>query len=328
MTPQDAMPSARRPIVLAGLPRCGSTWTKEVLERDPSVVSLMEPDSEGHRGSAIWAKRALGRYPVLAPGDGGGRYRRLWSWILEGVPEGARLRLADRIINATPPGQRNRYLRGEGSLKMSAAGVLGSEPPRTEPRTGGGRLLVKTVHAPLSLEWIAAEFDIDVVVVVRHPGSILASWLDLDFIDRYVAFETRPEIRRLASSWDVPLPGPDPLEGTVWRIGLLATALEKAVDRHPSWVVRTHEQLCSEPTAEFRRLFGDLGLTWTTEVETYLRENDRDGRGFRTQRRAADLPDDWKRRLDGRQKETLKRVLSVFPLSRWSADDLAEGAAG
>jgi hypothetical protein len=324
MSPDTAPNRAGRPIVLAGLPRCGSTWTKEVLERDPSLLSLMEPDSEGHRGSAIWAKRPLGRYPVLAPGDDGNRYRLLWSWILQGVPEGTHLRLADRILELTTQKEKNTYLRGDRSLKMSAAGLLGTQ--WRSPTTAGTtrRLLVKTVHAPLSLEWVASEFDVDVVVVIRHPGSILASWLDLDFIDRYVAFESRPEVRSLAAGWDVPLPGPDLLEVTIWRIGLLATALEKAVERHPSWVVRTHEELCTDPVTEFRKLFGDLGLTWTPEVETHLSENDREGKGFRTQRRAADLPDNWKSRLDGDQKAALRRVLSLFPLTRWSADDLAD----
>lgn len=326
MTADAVATPPRRPIVLAGLPRSGSTWTKEVLECDPSLVTLMEPDSEGHRGSAIWAKRRLGRFPALAPGDDGSRYRLLWSWILEGAPEGTRLRLADRILNATQPREKNGYLRGERSFKVSASALLGWQWRPVRPHHQTGRLLIKTVHAPLSLEWLAAEFDIEVVLVMRHPGSILASWLDLDFVDRYVAFETRPEIRRLAASWDVPLPGPDPLEGTVWRIGLLTTALEKALVRHPSWLVRTHEQLCADPAAEFRQLFADLDLTWTTEAATHLQENDREGKGFRTQRRAADLPDNWKHRLDGYQKETLWRVLSLFPRSRWSAGDVAEGA--
>jgi hypothetical protein len=311
----------RRSIVLAGLPRCGSTWTKEVLECAPSLVAFMEPDSEGHRASAVWAKRRVGRYPVLAPGDDDGRYRLLWSWILDGAPEHARLGFADRIVNATPRPEQDRYLRGDGSLKMWAASALGRLSP---PRPGGpapGRLLIKTVHAALSLEWLAAAFDIDVVVVLRHPASILASWLDLDFIDRYVAFEARPEIERLAASFDVPLPGPDPLEMTVWRIGLLTTALEKALARHPTWLLRTHEQLCTDPAAEFRQLYADLGLDWTPEVETHLRENDREGKGFRTQRRAVDLPDNWKQRLDASQQATLWRVLSKFPLPRWSADD-------
>jgi hypothetical protein len=210
---------------------------------------------------------------------------------------------------------------------MSLAGNLGRHPPNGgDHRPDGRRLLVKTVHAPLSIEWMASEFDIDVAVVLRHPGSILASWIALDFIDQYVDFEVRPAIRKLVASWGVPLPGPDRLERTIWRIGVLTTALERAVANHPKWLVRTHEQLCGDPRSEFRRLYADLGLTWNAEAEGHLADNDRAGKGFRTQRVAAELPDDWKRRLAPDQITVMQRVLAQFPLTTWTTDDFTVDA--
>ena len=67
---------------------------------------------------------------------------------------------------------------------MSAAGVLSAHPsPRRDPILESHSLLVKSVHAPLSIDWVASEFDVDVVVVLRHAGSVLASWIALDYID-------------------------------------------------------------------------------------------------------------------------------------------------
>ncbi len=312
---------AVRPLVIAGLPRSGSTWTKEVVECDPSLHPIMEPDSERHRASAIWAKQHTGRFPVLAPGDRSDRYRRLWSWIFDGAPEGPRLKLAAKLLRGVGSPQENSFLTGQGSIEMSMAGFLGRDP-RGSPATDGDhrRLLVKTVHAPLSISWLAAEFDIDVVVVLRHPGSVLASWLALDFVDQYVAFEDKPGVRQLASHWNVPLPGPDQLERTIWRIGLLTSALEQAVASHPTWVVRTHEELCVDPVTEFRRLYADLGLTWNDRAEAHLAANDRAGKGFRTQRLASELPDNWKQRLTVEQIREMRRVLGQFPLRRWDDD--------
>jgi hypothetical protein len=179
------------------------------------------------------------------------------------------------------------------------------------------------VHAPLSIDWLATQFDIEVVVVMRHPGSVLASWLALDFVDQYVAFEEMPGVRQLASRWDVPLPGPDQLERTIWRIGLLTTALEQAVASHPTWVVRTHEEMCVDPVAEFRRLYADLGLTWNDRAEAHLVANDRAGKGFRTQRLSSELPDNWKRRLTVDQIGAMTRVLKRFPLERWREEDFS-----
>ena len=105
------------------------------------------------------------------------------------------------------------------------------------------------------------------------------------------------------------------------ELGHLPLALEQAAASHPDWVVRTHEQLCGDPQGEFRRLYAELGLRWTEDAETNLVENDRPGGRFRTRRVAAELPDNWKQRLTADQIAEMRRVLSSFPLTRWTDDD-------
>ena len=113
----------------------------------------------------------------------------------------------------------------------------------------------------------------------------------------------------------------------IFSIGVLSTALEAAASRNPQWLVRTHEQLCSDPGQEFKKLYADLGLTWSEAVEGFLVGNDRPGEGFLTQRVAAELPDNWKRRLTSHQVAVMRRVLSQFPLSTWTPEDFhATGA--
>jgi hypothetical protein len=323
------VPDPDRPLLIAGMPRSGTTWTKQVLECAPSVLSLMEPDSEGHRASAIWAKRRAGRFPALLPGEQDDRYRQLWAWILDGADEPLRLRLAGQVLRVVRPPERNRFLAGGASVGMSLAAALGTRPRQhRNPALGGRRLLVKTVHAPLSIDWLASEFDVDVVVVLRHPGSILASWISLDYVDQYVPFETLPGVRRLAEEWGVAPPGPEHLTKMIWRIGILLCALEHAAARHPEWVVRTHEDLCRDPATEFRALTSEVGLTWTDEAEANLAENDRPGKRFLTRRVAAELPDNWKQRLTADQVVELRRVLSSFPLTRWDSDDFVVAPEG
>ena len=311
------------------MPRSGTTWTKQVLECDPSLLSLMEPDSEGHRASAIWAKRHDGRFPALAPGDRDDRYHRLWAWILAGAHESLRLQAAEQVLRVVRPPERNAFLAGSSSARLSLAAALGSRPsPRRSPALVDRRLMVKTVHAPLSIDWVAAEFDVDVVIVLRHPGSILASWISLDYVDQYVPFEGLPGVQRVAAELGVGLPGPDHLTKMIWRIGILLCALERAAAAHPDWVVRTHEQLCRDPQEEFHQLYDDLGLQWNEGAERNLTENDQPGKRFLTKRVAADLPDNWKQRLTAPQIEEMQRVLAPFPLTRWSADDFRVAPGG
>jgi hypothetical protein len=333
----------QRPLLIAGMPRSGTSWTQEVLECDDQLYSLREPDSEADCPSAIWAKRQSGRFPVLAPGDRDDNYRQLWAWSLDGATETLRLRLAGKMLEymSPPTGgditrlrarsvlERKRYLRGAWSPFMSLAGALAQHPPaHRNPELDGHRLLIKTVHVPLSLEWLASEFDLDVLVLLRHPGSVLASWITLDMNAQYIPFSDRPAVRQLAREWGVQLPGPDHLEQMIWQIGALTLALELAAANHPEWSLRTHEQLCLDPIEEFRELYADLGLRWSERTESFLVEHDKPGKGFRTQRVAGQLPDAWKQRLTADQIGELARVLSWFPLKTWSPDDFTAGTEG
>ena len=217
-------------------------------------MALMEPDSEGYRAAWIHAKHDVGRFPAVAPGDEAEDYRRLWSWILLGAPVTTRQRLATQVLRRTNPERRARYISGGSSPLMSLAGTVADIPvDRRNPQLVDKALVVKSVHAGLAIDWLADEFDVDVLVVHRHPGAILASWKEVRSSKHMVRFSDNPRVQRLATSWDVRLPGPDPLEQKIWQIAVLGTALRKAAAHHPGWSVRTHEQLCTDPVAQFRQ---------------------------------------------------------------------------
>jgi hypothetical protein len=318
------VPPEIRPLLLVGTPRSGTTWTMRALTADPSLRGIMEPDNESRSAAAIWAKRRTGRFPLLQPGDEDASYHRLWEWILAGAVDSPWLRAADTALRAVRPAGRKRLFQGRRSPLMQLAGVAGARPPRrTVSSPVGGRLLVKSVHVPLAVEWLDAEFGLDVLVLLRHPGNVLASWLSLDLLDQFVRLDELPGIRhRVEEERAIPPAGTDPLERMVWQIGVLLLALEEAAARHPDWLVRTHDQLCRHPASQFRRLYQDLGLTWNDDVERYLATNNRPGEGFPTQRVASDQPDSWKTRLTPMQIDVMQRVLSGFPLATWSPGDL------
>ncbi len=224
------------------------------------------------------------------------------------------------------PRKHERIFEGRQDLVTWVAATLARDPrPKASLDTDGrpARVIAKSIHAQLALEWLTSEFDVEVLVLLRHPANVLASWMEVKLKDsRNPTLETRPEIRhRYIEPWGVPLPGPDPVERMSWRIGLLTAALEEAAARHPGWHVRIHETLCLDPVAEFEQLYRDLGLRWTGETAKYLNDHDAPGEGFRVIRVASEQADSWKRRLDDDQLATLRRVLDWFPISSWSDED-------
>jgi hypothetical protein len=313
-----------RPILIVGLPRSGTTWTMRALAAAPGTRSLGEPDNEDKFPASIHAKRAVGRYPVLRPGEPCPPYRKLWAWILQGADEDGRARLARHLLG---PGAVNRIHEGRPDPVTWLAGQVARNPrPRPAP-AGSDRLVVKSIHAQLCAEWLADSFDVEVLMLQRHPANVLASWLEVNLKDaRNSTLESRPEIRtRYLEPWGVPLPGPDPIERISWRIGLLMAVLEDARSRHPEWHVRRHEQLCTDPPAEFQKLYAELGLEWGDSSAEFLDEHNTPGTGFVVKRVASELSDSWRHRLDGDQVATLRRVLDRFPLTGWTDRDFEPG---
>jgi len=320
----------RPPVLVAGLPRSGSTWTAKILAAAPGCDAVMEPDNEKTSAPAISAKRGLGRYPVLAPGEEAPAYRDLWTWALSGRRDGRAARLGDRLLHGADARELEELVSGRPAVRTRLAARLGKLRGPVSVTTGAHcRTVAKTVHACLSLEWLADEFSLEVVVVRRHPANVLASWLELELPDSDRHLELHQAVRsRFMERWDVPPPGPTPLERAAWQVGLLSAALDEAVRSNPRWHVRSHESLCRDPLPEFRRLFDDTGLEWGDQPEILLAEGEQPGAGFSLHRRAEELPDAWRRRLDESQVSTLRRVLARFPVDDWWAEDDRAGSRG
>jgi hypothetical protein len=297
----------------------------EVLGHVDDVGFVHEPDNETQHPFAVRAKATLGRWPVLDPGDPSPPdYDDLWELALAGVVNRRTPRWASAKVLLKRAGKaeiRSAFTPG-GHLtpKLKMVSALACKPVRP---VAGATVLVKSVHAPLSLEWIASRWHPRVVVVQRHPLNVIASWGELGWgglrIDGHPLVQER-YVRPLGIK---PLePGCSHLAVVTWQIGLFTVALQRAAARHPDWVVVSHEQLCADPESGFASLCSTLGLEWGDASRQFLAASNRPGTGTTTLRVAGDQPERWKRRLDARQVCEVRRVLDGFPLTAL-ADDVA-----
>lgn len=312
-------------IVIAGVPRSGTTWIGECLSQSPEALYVHEPDSEWARPFAVRAKRLVGPYPVLSPGDVAVEFERLWSGLLEEkrrmhVPMLYRLQgsLAYRISGTVDPSSVRTaltYPRTGMPLRVRLAAAI--SPP---PFAVSTHVIVKSVLLPMALEWLSWRFRPTIVVVLRHPLNVLASWKDLNWrMERRLDLDP-VVVDRFVSPWRLPLPDPTAtaLERAAWQLGILMSALSIAARRHPDWTVVAHEDLCAEPVGEFRRLYERLGLPWTSKVADYLHESNRPGRGFETARLASEqTAARWRTRLNRDEIQRASNILESFsPIRR------------
>jgi hypothetical protein len=294
-------------IVVIGVPRSGTTWVSTILSTAPGTVLINEPDYPESYLSGGLAVDEYGLYPVIGMGASASPYEMIWDVAFSGgFPGRAMTRRIGRMLVAMPPKIIQPFVR-------TAARIV----PRI--RTSPEHCVVKTVNAQFAIDWIAERYHPTVIVVRRNLLSVIGSWLQMGFIPYAITtpFELseHPEIRREfleplslhPPSRDAPL-----IKRIAWHVGLLSIGLERAVARHPEWIVLDHEDLCKSPIECFRALFSEAGLTWTDDVERELHRLDRPGSGLNVQRVAREQIDSWKTSLSPEQAADAMGILRRF----------------
>jgi hypothetical protein len=299
-------------LFVAGVPRSGTTWVGQALGRTQGAVYVHEPDGD-HDPFAFRARLGHRVAPVLGAGDDDRDFERLFSGAFAGGLYAGTLRdkVARRLYGGTPIDDRWRAWLG-GSVSPTLRLVAQLAVPRVAV-PDAEHVIVKSVRSELAMDWLVARFRPRVLLVERNPLNVLASWVELDYVrDQEEAAAVAGYARQ---HWGVapPRPSEPQLVHQTFEYGVLACALRDAAARHGDWTVVEHEQLCTDPVAQFRGLVGGLGLTWTDDAAAYLADSDREGTGYATQRRAEDQPDRWKERLDADQVTTIRTTLARFP---------------
>jgi hypothetical protein len=268
-------------------------------------VLVSEPDNFSVDPFAGIAKLGLGFYPALAPGQDAHRYGALWDLAFSGGwPDSPRVARALSVAGRLPRTPR-----------IAATTAVARRCARRQPPPP--HIVVKSVYAAFSVEWIVDRCRPSVVLIRRHPLNVLSSWLQLE-VPPY-PIEGHPVVHaRVLEPLGISAPatGASRFERVVWTIAVLSTALDQAAANNPDWLVIEHERLCESPLDGFRHLFEGLGLDFAGEAHAHVLASNRPGERYETTRNSRDLPEAWRRRLTPAQVSEAGRVLEPFPLAR------------
>jgi hypothetical protein len=226
----------RKPILITGSHRCGSTWLASMLALSNNSLVAHEPFN-----IQPWAYALDG----LA---------KSWFTYAPALPQAVALEAFSKVIE-----RRTRKIFLKNQLQHWIP-----------PLRGNRRLIIKDPIAVLSSDWIAKYFDLEVIVLVRHPAAFTASLKRLGWGHPFEHFLKQPMLMHrhlepyraeIASKpQDIVAQAP-----TVWKC--LYSVLLTYLDSHPNWLVRKHEVLSGNPVAELRDLYETLGLEWSGTVE-------------------------------------------------------------
>jgi hypothetical protein len=266
----------------------------------------------------------LGEYPSLKPSESSRWYRMVWELAFAGGWPW------DRVETARAAGRRLVHVPPQARDYMIAALATSTARMRRRPR----HVIVKSVNSAFSLEWITRRYAPKVVVLRRNPLNVVSSWVVLNmWTDHPIGTDALVQdeyVRPLGLT--PPNGGSSSVAIAAWNVGLLTSALKRTAERHPDWIVESHDDLCVEPVAKFRSLIDRVGLEWTPSVEEYLRKSDDPrftvhGGSKKVHPNAVTATVDssrreqqatqFKRRLTEEQTAEARAVLDRFQLGEW-----------
>ncbi len=309
------------PILVLGVPRSGSTWLAESLSFADRVRYVHEPDNEGLSLAGYAAKAGLHRYPWFASGEQHAPYQRLFVLALQGRLLASRGRTNEflmRLYGQTTARVVEQLALNLGRHRPGASAQLPALWRGTRPSALPGRPLVKSVHAALALPWLMEQVQpvqpFAPVVVVRHPASVVSSYLKLNmpdadrFLDRVPALREGP-LKPYVEALDAL---DEPLARMGAQVGIFYHLLDASTRAHQVDVHR-HETLCEDPVERLHGLYQRLELPWSPAVQQAIEAHNTAGSGFATRRVAADQINVWKKRLKPDQIEAIAQGYRILP---------------
>ncbi len=225
-----------------------------------------------------------------------------WFAYAPSLPQGPALRAFDAVLKRRT---RKAFLKGQQQHWL--------------PTLRRGRLVIKDPIAALSSEWLAQNYDLEVVVLARHPLAFAASLKRLGWRHPFEHFlEQESLMREHLEPYRAEIEGgPEDVvdqAALLWKC--LYGVLSSYLRRNPGWHLRRHEALSADPVGGLRNLYDSLDLRWTARVRDGVTEHTRSGnpaaapRGavHHLRRDSAATVSQWKNILTAKE---VNRVLEV-----------------
>ncbi len=249
--------SDRAPILVTGINRSGTTWVGRTLAHAPGIGMLYEPFNPGHRRGIFRAEVPHWfTYADAAPPPG--------------LAADLRRTLRFRYSYAAEL-RRVRSPRDAGRMGRDAARFAAH-------RLRGARPLMKDPIAVLAAPWLAREFDMQVVVMIRHPAAYAASLQRLNWTHDFSHFRDQPglvdglvpELR--ADIEEFARRPPDVVDQAALLWEVIYTVVDRYRAAHPDWILVRHEDLSTSPAAGFESMCSRLGIEYSAGVERFVAE--------------------------------------------------------
>lgn len=247
--------SKPQPLLVTGAHNSGTTWVGRNLALSDAFGYIYEPFNPGWRTPGIISP-SFENYYTYITAQNERRYRSGMQSVLD-----FRYSLLEGLRSGRDP-------RFAGRLKAAARDWFYFRRCRSERR----RPLLKDPIALFSAEWLVQRFEMQVIVLIRHPAAFVHSVRSKGWRQPCKSLLSQPTLvqeRLLPFKEDLLRCQEGKLSlleeaSFMWK--LLYTQAAAYRERHPEWLFVRHEDLSLDPVSGFRELFAFVGVEYTPEI--------------------------------------------------------------
>ena len=282
-----------KPILVTGSHRSGSTWVGQMLSLSREVKYVSEPFNPGY-GLKIF---------------------KSWFTYINSINEEYYTKDIVKLLK----------FQGNYRLNLPAFRYWSNifYPLSKRP-------LIKDPIACFSSDWLAKKFNMQVVVLWRHPVAFYASLKRLNWHFDFSNFLSQ---KNLMTSHLEPLKDLIAKENksyaqeaaTLWLC--IYSVLDKYLTNNPSWLSKRHEDISQNPLNEFRDLYQKLDLEFSKKIERKIRQyssgkNYEPTKVLALKRDSSSVAKEWQKHIDQEEINIIKNItgnlaLKYYPENEW-----------
>jgi len=324
----------KKPLLIVGTPRSGTTWTANILAQAPRTIHIHEPDNERTSYLGYLNKMYSHRMPYLNENHSNLEFYQLFDQAFNKVFPSANTQVNKVAFKFS--GLNTRKVEKQIQRKIRDIKHLGEvNQPYSNKASynifknllypdlkvfGNKRRIIKSVHSGLALQFLKKHFDFRLVIIFRHPANVVSSYLRMKSPDGNREIYHQPDFKndylRPFVNYFKELRNPLALMG--FQMAIFYYYWESTVLKNKDTIVLEHEDLCVRAEEKFKKIYESLDLEWNNKVASYIQRHNKEGEGYEINRIARNELDKWKDKLTSAQIKEIQKGYSILPVRHYS----------
>jgi len=242
-----------KPILVTGSPRSGTSWVGRMIGHVPFVRYINEPFNIGNNPCSCGIKFKYW-FSYLSARNLHEYEDHLKHVLYPAYTSYGLLNLITDIVQSRRIRPLSKYLQAYRSHKV----------------------LVKDPIAVFSAETLASMFNMDVIVLIRHPAAIVSSYKALNWTHSFSHFLHQPELMEehlapfQAEVEDFVKKEYDIIDQAALLWKLIHHMIIQYQKKHPDWIFVRHEDLATTPIEGYQNLFNRLELPYSEHIRSVI----------------------------------------------------------